>query len=303
MNTKIYLRNFFLLFLALEILAQGLIFFFYGGASPWLAQEDQHLGWKFSSCTEELCFNTQGIRHPQKVSTPSKFLILGDSIVVGRDLPLEKTFAYQLGAVNAGVIGYSLYQLRDLLHELKKDFSAQKTILVINSSRLMGHSEAKMLEQQTLNFNGYIRPQSFFKRLLRQEALWQLYLKGAAYLNKKFELALDTQALAAAMKVPSDQDFVQIFAAVEDIARISSSFLLVLVPARALVEDYQKEHKLPFIHQRLQQFCQEKGLPFLDLTAPLSQDKARPLYLDPFHFNQQGHQWVAATLRVALDEP
>ncbi|MEW5734966.1 MAG: GDSL-type esterase/lipase family protein [Thermodesulfobacteriota bacterium] len=258
----------------------------------------------------DISVNSQGLRDRERTwaKPPGVFrvLCLGDSFTFGMGLPLEETYVKKIeeilndenrnaDVVNAGVIGYNLFQSLRYFEEKGKSYRPDLTVYFFFLDDAEGFlneegaeayyrsaSAGKFKEFRTPIYGPWARVHLFnfvnnvytelSNKLKRISAHWVKNIERRREhfetLNKAF---LDDPAKAAAF----EKLLLRLYG---DVRGAGSLFLVVLVPDAAQVHNPAMQNA----NRLLARLCQGNGIPFLDITPLFEREPSTAdLYLFP----------------------
>jgi hypothetical protein len=278
------------------------------GPDP-LVRADPELGWTFQNSRMqsrgfELKFNSMGLRSDTESHAPVELMFLGDSVTMGQQVPLGKTFVSLLQGLNAGADGYSTYQEYLWMKRDLWGLKPRKLGLIVSANDIISDEDSRREIRQTLEFN-----QSFKRFSLSEyEGLYRFYLwrKGALMSEQQDEEQMSRYYLKAVTDPPDEtawKDFTQNVMNIKQLVP-DAQFFVVLSPPAVAVSSYRgSEHEL-WLNSHLKSFLAGQGIPFVDLLPELvaSPEDPRSFFIDRrTHYSETGHQRVAQIIRRHLE--
>lgn len=249
--------------------------------------------------------NALGLRDEEipspKPSGEYRALVLGDSSIFGHGVKLEETFVKQLQdrlqkaypdrkvrVVNGGVSGYSSFQGRLLLAELKPKIEPDLVILAYYFSDLV----PDVIEDRRRVAPG--AASSDWMRAMSRSNLYQ-FLK-----DWMLEARLDSWNAGQAGMVSrvSPEDYRANLAALLDAAAPAKGVLLLLDPEATPIPSEQKPYR-----EAASRLAKDRSVPLVDMHQPFAKHKPRDdLFLDDVHPTPLGNTIIADELFEAVQK-
>lgn len=223
-------------------------------------------------------------------------LLIGDSIVMGKNVAEDQTFASRIGGINAGIEGYSTWQELDRVRSDLSSFRFQQVVLVISPNDVMqreiSHWQARrFLTEGLFNVSNYLPFYEGWTRLY-------LYKKGIIRPEQE-DPPLRTEDVIDMDKwyhglvsepIPDKiwEEWLNSLIEMRDQFH-DANFFILLAPPRSQVKAYRAgQHNFVF-NERMRAFAKEHGFNLLDPLPYLSAQKDNTLFHDTVHFNPSGH--------------
>ena len=285
-----------------------------------LVEPDFYLGYEFkknakTNLEPKLEINELGFRGPAPVlGKTNSTLFVGDSVTMGRSIPVEKTFPILLNGFNAGVDGYGTHQEYLKLKRDLKAYKFEEVVLVVCANDVEYRTTSK-----------YWIKHIYVKNLFEAQNFFLFYSGWARiYLWKK---GIIKQQLAANSRLDRLQDrtatdpagdgwyWAIVSSRLLDQALLSdwtdqilsiknvfpeSKFTVVVIPPRIQAKKFAAGERDFMLDDKLNEVLKESGVRFISPVQILAEYPIQDIYLDKVHLTQKGHKVLARHLKNIL---
>jgi lysophospholipase L1-like esterase len=282
----------------------------------------------------KLGYNSHGFRLPEhnykKTKGVYRIVILGDSFVDGSEVGDQETFTWHLQqsvdsleVINLGVYGFSTAQQLICLERVGLKYNPDLAILVtmtndytdnlLNSS-LFGPRPRFVLKDDSLIFEGTDHPaaQQVFRQInlpipgrkfFHRHSYLYYFINHYIYqrLSSQQIQALINQQKSAENEMGQRELYYRLVERVKETCeRAGADFWVVFAyPKKYLQENHQSPSR------EIASELEKRGIKVLDLFHPLKKEEFSSenslYYVEDFHWNPRGHQFVASVLKESLE--
>ncbi len=280
----------------------------------------------------------RGERHPlKKPPGVTRIITIGDSFTYGMGVDLKDTYPKRLETIlnrngkrfevlNFGVIGYNMWQYKELLVRKALSYQPEIIILALYQNDLKQSRPPYETDPDYQPHNPFAQPAATEQQgILSHSALWNVlknlnarieykyrYLRGHDYLKniparkQQFGTAQsgsdDYKILTGTFDREKTLAFSQALHQFVATARKNDTkVLLAYIPDSIQLND----PKLQVVNRQIANWSRTIGVPFVDLTPVLEQEpRIESLYLFPFdaHNSPKGQRLIAQALAATLNE-
>ncbi len=289
-------------------------------ASPSVIRIDPELGWTFAGWRVQkkggfvLRFNDWGLRDsfrsPSELRDQTRVLVLGDSVVMAQEVPLEKTFVKLLEKhfndeglktyfIDAGFDGYDLKQ--EVLRYERDLYRLRPAVIlwvVCVNDLQSSEAEHDQYMAQTLEVNMRLRAQ----KRLRERSSTFLLLKHIIRPPSVQVRDPDKEYLDRALaQGATDDSFARsYFSRLKgDADGIGAKLLVTVSPMRPMVRHKAQYQPMDYkAVQFVKNLCKDLSIPYIRVDEDffMNENLREDYFVDEVHFSTEGHRWFAKAL-------